>query len=200
MMMFDENGRLRQRLSACPFEKMASIAALSLDRQNPKMAGLMLRAFAAHSARGTNSVLVISAPKSPIMESPEAIASYFKDVVRESVGSKKLWSEMVKDVEQQEWRLRIKSVPFFALSLSPCYKKTHPRYHPANRVLVFQPEDLFTEFGITTGLQRLKNTMAAEESFRRAGQGYFDHHTRGTPKAYRFVLDHEGKGLPWWEA
>jgi YqcI/YcgG family len=200
MKMFDENGRLTQRLSACPFEKLASVTAVKLDRTNPKSAGLMLRAFAEQAASSTDSILVISSPKSPSLESPEVIASYFNDVVRESLGSKRLWADMVKDVEQQGWRLRIKNVPFFALALSPCYRKSHPRHHPVDRVLVFQPEGVFTAFGITTGLQRAKNTAAAKDSFRKAGQDYFDHHTRGTPKAYRFVLDHGGEGLPWWEA
>jgi hypothetical protein len=102
-------------------------------------------------------------------------------------------------LDDPRWRLTIAGTPLFALALSGCYARDHPRFLAGSSALVFQPEALFAYHGITSNAERERYTEIARQTFTRNGRRFFSHHHRGTPKALRFVLDSEGRGLRWWQ-
>ncbi|MCA1530593.1 YqcI/YcgG family protein [Bradyrhizobium yuanmingense] len=104
------------------------------------------------------------------------------------------------DIQSQNWRLSLNGADFFVVVLAPEYKPSHPRFTHGNAFVLLQPEALFSELRITSGRRRKSYSSRAQRSFYRAKQSYFAHHSLGTPKAYRFLLDHEGAGIPWWES
>lgn len=93
----------------------------------------------------------------------------------------------------------IKGVQVFGLMMSDIYDQTHPRYIDSGFVLLLQPEDVFTKLGFTSGGERTRVSEKVSDVFASKGVRYFHHHALKTPKPLRLLLDHNGKGVHWWE-
>jgi len=102
-------------------------------------------------------------------------------------------------IDTTSWRLPINGAHFFTIVVSEHYTSSHPRYVRSGAVFLMQPELLFSSVGISSGAGRQRQTAAAQRSFLEGGTRYFAHHTIGTPKALRFILDEQGAGIRWWE-
>lgn len=95
--------------------------------------------------------------------------------------------------------MRLCGADFFVLALAPWYPKGHSRRSASTALLLFQPEQLFTSLGITSGPRRHLVTARVRREFERAGRDFLDLHQRGVAKPLRLLVGVDGTGVRWWD-
>lgn len=183
----------------CPFAGRGSYVGLTVRRASdlPK-AVVALRIFSLRQEFHRSHMFALAVNPAVHSDSIPELGALFRHIVHNANDGPAPRAQLYAQVESTNWRLHINGRPMFALVLSPCYSTSHPRKSTMSTLLLFQPEVLFDNLGITTNKQRQRYTETSARSFHRAGREYHHAHALGIPKAFRVVLDHNGSGIRWW--
>lgn len=178
----------------CPYARSASYVACHVagGRDVPRARDL-LTAFAQDvSLHRTHAFLVAVAPHL----CPD-VASFALTI--RSLLSPPLCELRGPGAGAEQQPIRLCGADFFVLALAPWYSHEHSRRSQSLTLLLFQPEELFTSFGIASGPQRYQVTARVRRHFEQAGRSFPDFHGRSVPKPLRLLVAPDGKGVPWWE-
>jgi hypothetical protein len=127
------------------------------------------------------------------------LASLFRYIVHHANSTEGGRNQLYANILEPSWRLTVEDAKLFAIALSPLYPITHHRYTESESLLLFQPESLFTRFGITSGPSRIALSQTVAERFSRAGRPYISAHPHGVPKSLRIILTVGDVGIEWWK-
>lgn len=171
--------------------------ALTLPDGLPR-AARVLRRYSRQTDLHNSSIFAISVEMPKSSNNILSLASIFHYLVYSANSTQLGRNQLYADIREPQWRLMIENTAFFAIVLSPLYPTTHHRHIEPTSLLLFQPESIFTAFGITTGPSRFHLSRAIEARFRNAGRPYASTHKRNVPKSQRIVLTNEGAPISWW--
>jgi FPC/CPF motif-containing protein YcgG len=127
-----------------------------------------------------------------------SLASLFRYLVHYANSTRIARKTLYADILSPSWRLKVEGATLFAIALSPVYPATHHRHTEPASLLLFQPERLFTSFGITSSPARPAISRAVAKRFAQAGRPYSSAHLSGTPKSLRTVRTVEDNAVEWW--
>jgi hypothetical protein len=186
--------------SPCPYARrnvltlgLTLTAKSELDR-----AAWLLREYARNLAQYGPSMFGVQVSDRLVPQGLHSLAGFFRYIVHCANSSDERRANLYKDILSPHWRLTVDEIPLFALALSPSYPPSHHRYTEPVSLLLFQPEDLFTVFGISNGPSRAALSKGVAQRFRHSGRPYVSAHARGVPKSLRIVLTVEDDPITWW--
>jgi hypothetical protein len=186
--------------SPCPYAHRCRVLGLTItDLTGLFHAVLALQHYAQAPELHEDTMFAIQASGACFTARPLSLASIFRCLVHYANGYGETRSRLYDRIAEPDWRLSIEATELFAIVLSPIYPKTHHRYTEDSSLFLFQPEVLFTRFGITTGSRRATVSEAVRRRFELSGRPYCSAHVRGVPKALRMVLTSDGTGVKWWK-
>lgn len=186
--------------SPCPFARRNALTlGLTLTTKSElDLAAWLLREYARNLAQYGPSMFAVQVSDCLAPQGLLSLAGLFRYIVHCANSSDELRENLYKDILSPHWRLNVEEVPLFALALSPTYPLSHHRHTEPFSLLLFQPEDLFTEFGISNGPSRDALSKGVAQRFRHSGRPYVSAHARGVPKSLRIVLTIEDDPITWW--
>lgn len=186
------------RDSPCPFARRPHVTGrVARSLKDLRSTAQVLRSFCSETARHRDTVFCV-AVQNPLPAGLHSLAALLHYTVHHASNSHERLRQF-ESVDRPEWRLRIASADLFVITLSSLYAWRHPRYTDSGSVILFQPELLFAEQGVTTGPARAKVTERVQRVFSHAGRPYTSAHAAGVPKAYRAITGLDGRGVEWWK-
>jgi hypothetical protein len=187
-------------VSPCPYARRGRLLGVTITDPNRLFhAALALQHYARATDVHEEVMFAVRISGAIIADGPLSLAGVFRYLVHYANGPGESRSRLYDRLTDPGWRLSIGPTELFAIVLSPTYPNTHHRYTEDSSLFLFQPEALFTHFGITTGSRRATVSEAVSRRFERSGRPYRSAHVQGVPKALRIVLTLAGTGVEWWK-
>jgi hypothetical protein len=186
--------------SPCPYaqRKVLTLGLTLAAESELNHAARLLREYARNLARYGPSMFGVQITDGLLPQGLRSLAGLFRYIVHYANSSDEHRATIYKDILSPHWRLTVEGVSLFALALSPSYPSSHHRHTEPISLLLFQPEDLFTTFGISHGPSRSALSKGVAQRFRYSGRPYVSAHARGVPKSLRIVLTVDDDPIIWW--
>jgi hypothetical protein len=187
-------------VSLCPYARHGVVThGLTLTEISElPCAARLLQQYARDTALHGSSMFAVQVDPKATPDGVHSLASLFRYLVHYANSTRTAREKLYADILSPSWRLTIEGATFFAIALSPIYPAAHHRYTEPMSLFLFQPENLFTSFGITNSPARPALSQAVAKRFALAGRPYASAHLRGVPKSLRTILTVEANAIAWW--